>query len=43
MLNSLPLRISSAQKLLAEADLLVRQRAGSPGIGAGEEVEVLDF
>lgn len=34
---------SSAQKLLAEADLLVRQRAGSPGIRAGEEVEILDF
>jgi molybdopterin molybdotransferase len=34
---------SSAQKALAEADLLVRQRANSPAIGAGGLVEVLDF
>lgn len=34
---------SSAQKALAEADLLVRQRANSPAIGAGKLVEVLDF
>jgi molybdopterin molybdotransferase len=34
---------SSAQKALAEADLLVRQRARAPAIGAGELVEVLDF
>lgn len=34
---------SSAQKVLADADLLVRQRANSPEIRAGEEVKVLDF
>lgn len=34
---------SSAQKALAEADLLVRQRANTPAAGAGAEVEVLDF
>lgn len=34
---------SSAQKVLAEADLLVRQRAGSPALAAGEAVEVIDF
>ncbi len=34
---------SSAQKALAEADLLVRQRANSPSLDAGEPVEVLDF
>lgn len=34
---------SSAQKVLADADLLVRQRANSPEIHAGEEVKVLDF
>ena len=34
---------SSAQKALAEADLLVRQRAGTPEVKAGELVEVLDF
>jgi molybdopterin molybdotransferase len=34
---------SSAQKVLANADLLVRQRANSPEIRAGEEVKVLDF
>ena len=34
---------SSAQKALAEADLLVRQRANSPALDAGEPVEVLDF
>ena len=34
---------SSAQKVLADADLLVRQRANSPAIRAGEEVKVLDF
>lgn len=34
---------SSAQKVLAEADLLVRQLANSPAIDAGNEVEVLDF
>ena len=34
---------SSAQKALAEADLLVRQRANAPAIAAGELVDVLDF
>jgi len=34
---------SSAQKALAEADLLVRQRADSPAQRAGELVDVLDF
>jgi molybdopterin molybdotransferase len=34
---------SSAQKALAEADLLVRQRADTPAVPAGELVEVLDF
>jgi molybdopterin molybdotransferase len=34
---------SSAQKALARADLLVRQRSNSPAVPAGAEVEVLDF
>jgi molybdopterin molybdotransferase len=34
---------SSAQKVLADADLLVRQRANSPELRAGEEVKVLIF
>lgn len=34
---------SSAQKALAEADSLVRQRAGTPAIAPGELVEILDF
>jgi molybdopterin molybdotransferase len=34
---------SSAQKALAQADLLVRQRAKAPAVGAGEFVEILDF
>ena len=34
---------SSAQKALANADLLVRQRAHSPALEAGSAVEVLDF
>jgi len=34
---------SSAQKALAEADLLVRQRANAPALNAGELVKVLDF
>jgi molybdopterin molybdotransferase len=34
---------SSAQKALAEADLLVRQRANAPALSAGELVDVLDF
>ena len=34
---------SSAQKVLAEAELLVRQPANSSGIIAGGEVRVLDF
>ena len=34
---------SSAQKALAEAQLLVRQRANAPAQSAGEPVDVLDF
>jgi molybdopterin molybdotransferase len=34
---------SSAQKALAEADLLVRQRASAPALAAGELVDVLEF
>jgi molybdopterin molybdotransferase len=34
---------SSAQKALAEADLLLRQRANAPAQSPGELVEVLDF
>jgi molybdopterin molybdotransferase len=34
---------SSAQKALAEADVLVRQREGSPALFPGEIVQVLDF
>lgn len=34
---------SSAQKALAEADLLVRQPANGPALDAGEPVQVLDF
>lgn len=34
---------SSAQKALAEADLLVRQRAGTPAAKQGELADVLDF
>jgi molybdopterin molybdotransferase len=34
---------SSAQKVLADSDLLVRLRAGSPAADAGSLVDVLDF
>lgn len=34
---------SSAQRALAQAELLVRQRAHSPALSAGATVEVLDF
>jgi molybdopterin molybdotransferase len=34
---------SSAQKALAAADLLVRQRAGAPALEAGAVVDTLDF
>lgn len=34
---------SSAQKVLADADLLVRQNANSPAIHAGDEIRALDF
>ena len=34
---------SSAQKVLADADLLVRQNANSPDIHAGDEIRALDF
>lgn len=39
----LPYQESHAQKALAEADILVRQRADSPALTAGAAVEVLDF
>ena len=34
---------SSAQKALAEADLLARQRANTPALAAGDMVDVLEF
>jgi len=34
---------SSAQKVLAEADLLVRQPANAPALSPGDFVDVLDF
>lgn len=34
---------SSAQKVLAEAEMLVRQRAGAPALRAGEPVDVLEL
>jgi len=34
---------SGAQKTLADADLLIRRRAGAPPAEAGETVEVIDF
>lgn len=34
---------SSAQKALADADMLVRQRAESPTLPAGAEIDVLEF
>jgi molybdopterin molybdotransferase len=34
---------SHAQKALAEADLLVRQRAHAPALAGAETVEILDF
>lgn len=34
---------SSAQRALAEADLLIRRRRGAPAAEAGELVEVIDF
>jgi molybdopterin molybdotransferase len=37
----LPFQESSAQRALADADILVRQKANSPAIPAGEIVEVL--
>ena len=37
----LPFQESSAQKALAEADVLVRQRADTPALGAGSSVELL--
>lgn len=39
----LPFQDSSAQKALAQADLLVRQLAYSAGLEAGTEVDILDF
>lgn len=34
---------SGAQKTLADADLLIRRRAGAPAAQAGEPVEIIDF
>jgi molybdopterin molybdotransferase len=34
---------SGAQRTLADADLLIRRRAGAPAAEAGEMVEVIDF
>jgi molybdopterin molybdotransferase len=34
---------SSAQKTLADADLLIRRRAGAPAARAGDAVEIIDF
>jgi molybdopterin molybdotransferase len=34
---------SGAQKTLADADLLIRRRAGAPAVEAGETVEIIDF
>jgi len=34
---------SSAQKTLADADLLIRRRPGAPAAEAGETVEIIDF
>ncbi|MNC99133.1 hypothetical protein D3C83_173090 [compost metagenome] len=34
---------SSAQKMLVDADLLLRRRAGAPPALAGDTVSVLDF
>ena len=39
----LPFQDSSAQKALADADLLLRHRANSPAIKTRAEVEVLDL
>jgi molybdopterin molybdotransferase len=34
---------SGAQKTLADADILIRRRAGAPAAEAGEPVEIIDF
>ena len=34
---------SGAQKTLADADILIRRRAGAPAVQAGETVEIIDF
>jgi len=39
----LPNQDSSAQKALAQADVLVRQQANGPAVGTGGEVDVVDF
>jgi molybdopterin molybdotransferase len=39
----LPFQDSHAQKALADADVLVRQRAVSPALAAGDLVQTLDF
>jgi molybdopterin molybdotransferase len=43
LVEVLPFQDSSAQKALAEADVLVRQRANSPAIAAGSPVDALRF
>jgi molybdopterin molybdotransferase len=34
---------SGAQKTLADAELLIRRRAGAPAADAGDMVEIIDF
>jgi molybdopterin molybdotransferase len=34
---------SSAQRALADAELLIRRRAGASPLAAGESVEIIDF
>jgi len=34
---------SGAQKTLADADLLIRRRAGAPAAQAGDMVDIIDF
>jgi hypothetical protein len=39
----LPFQDSGAQRILAHADLLVRQAAGAPALEEGALVQVLEF
>jgi len=39
----LPNQDSGAQRMLADADLLVRRPIGAPGFAAGDPIQVLDF